>query len=51
MHRWVKKTYSEVLAGQYQRPYKVQIHSKGDAQSVELDLSDIPTPEGSFWLE
>lgn len=50
MHRWVKKTFNEVESGSYQGPYKVQILNQGEAKAVELDLSHLPTPTGSFWL-
>lgn len=50
MHTWVKKTYLQVRAGEYRGEYPVDIDRVGKSYFVELDMSDRPTPQGSFWI-
>jgi hypothetical protein len=50
MHRWVYKIFTQVQGGLYNGDYSAEIENQGDAKSVELDVSHLPTPTGSFWL-
>lgn len=50
MHRWVYKIFTQVQSSQYNGDFSAVIENQGDAKSVELDVSHLPTPQGSFWL-
>ena len=47
---WVEATHDTVVSGGELDGYEVTADSVGESKSVTIDLTDRPTPSGSFWL-
>jgi hypothetical protein len=50
MHSWVKKTYLQVINGNYNGKWPANVNREKDSYQVELNMEERETPAGEFWL-
>lgn len=50
MHKWVKKTYFEILNNEYKGKWPGEISREKNSYKVKLDMINRKTPTGDFWI-